>query len=580
MSTFQKKQEFFEQDSELEDYEDSEILENDFELDLESDELDMSPQDLEAEEEIGQRSRAPLHPLRTRPLPLRPLRPRPQPPARRPPAYRPKPPRAIRRHPRSVSVGEPVTCICPEKTCPEHGTEYIRWVQSALNDVLGLRLPVNGIMGPETRSAVRSFQQREGLPVTGIVGPDIESALIAARGGKSPGAGATKPAEPGMPEQAEPAATALEPDSATPAAEFQFEWEDETNRSRETPFKYVKDFSRPASECAAALQRAGKTRAEALALAEPGRVAHRGIPHGLPEPDRRRPGQGERLPRSAGLTMLERCRMEPETALLEVIPPDTRRRVSEADTTGLPHRWICYLREPNADPSVRSYGMGTGVLVGPRHVLTSAHVLVSEKDPSKTVGSRLRVQPARNGDHQPFPEVKVRGWRVDPRWIRKVGAHWRVQARFDYGLVVLEKDVSGWKHPGLGECSLAYWGAPDICFPQTEVGLAADKVAGQDAWSAGYPGDREPGTMHGGAGQITYDNHRGVLMHTIDTYGGQSGAPIWIKRHGMWCLVGIHSRGGRWAVVGGRAVPTHNAAVLVSFDVLRQVEEWKRSFRA
>ena len=223
--------------------------------------------------------------------------------------------------------------------------------------------------------------------------------------------------------------------------------------------------------------------------------------------------------------------------------------------------------------------MGTGVLVGPRHVLTSAHVLVSEKDPSKTVGSRLRVQPARNGDHQPFPEVKVRGWRVDPRWIRKVGAHWQVQARFDYGLVVLEKDVPGWKHPGLGECSLAYWGAPDICFPQTEVGLAADKVAGQDAWSAGYPGDREPGTMHGGAGQITYDNHKGVLMHTIDTYGGQSGAPIWIKRHGMWCLVGIHSRGGRWAVVGGRTVPTHNAAVLVSFDVLRQVEEWKRSFQ-
>ena len=34
--------------------------------------------------------------------------------------------------------------------------------------------------------------------------------------------------------------------------------------------------------------------------------------------------------------MLERCRMEAETALLEVIPPDTRRRVSDADTTGLP----------------------------------------------------------------------------------------------------------------------------------------------------------------------------------------------------------------------------------------------------
>jgi V8-like Glu-specific endopeptidase len=275
--------------------------------------------------------------------------------------------------------------------------------------------------------------------------------------------------------------------------------------------------------------------------------------------------------------VLERRRLESETALLEVIPPDTRTRVSVADTTGLPHRWICRLRVPNADPRDPSYGLGTGVLVGPRHVLTSAHVLVSEKDPSQTVGGRLLVQPARNGDHEPFKEVKVRGWRVDPRWITKLGGRWQVQTRFDYGLVTLEKDVSGFRHPGLGECTLAYWGAPDICFPQTEVGLAADKVVGQDAWSAGYPEDRPAATLHGGTGQITFNHRLGVLMHTIDTHGGQSGSPIWIRRHGMFCLVGIHSRTGAWAVHGGRTIPTHNAAVLVSFEVVRQIENWKRA---
>ena len=48
------------------------------------------------------------------------------------------------------------------------GSEYMRWVQSALNDVLGLRLPVNGVADPATRSAIRSFQQRNGLPADGL----------------------------------------------------------------------------------------------------------------------------------------------------------------------------------------------------------------------------------------------------------------------------------------------------------------------------------------------------------------------------------------------------------------------------
>ena len=56
---------------------------------------------------------------------------------------------------------------------------YIRWVQSSLNKILGLRLAVDGIIGPMTRSAIRTFQQRQyGLKVDGIVGPMTEQALI------------------------------------------------------------------------------------------------------------------------------------------------------------------------------------------------------------------------------------------------------------------------------------------------------------------------------------------------------------------------------------------------------------------
>lgn len=73
--------------------------------------------------------------------------------------------------------------------------EYIQWVQTSLNRIVGLRLVVDGISGPKTRSAVRSFQQQRGLTVDGIVGPQTEGALIAAGAGTPPG-GSTPPYVP------------------------------------------------------------------------------------------------------------------------------------------------------------------------------------------------------------------------------------------------------------------------------------------------------------------------------------------------------------------------------------------------
>jgi peptidoglycan hydrolase-like protein with peptidoglycan-binding domain len=69
--------------------------------------------------------------------------------------------------------------------------QYTAWVQRALNQILSLNLAVDGIMGPQTRSAVRSFQEQQGLTVDGVVGPQTESALLAA--GAPPPAGAAPP---------------------------------------------------------------------------------------------------------------------------------------------------------------------------------------------------------------------------------------------------------------------------------------------------------------------------------------------------------------------------------------------------
>jgi peptidoglycan hydrolase-like protein with peptidoglycan-binding domain len=59
---------------------------------------------------------------------------------------------------------------------------YTRWVQQSLNKILGLRLTVDGVNGPQTRSAVRSFQQSRGLVVDGVVGPKTDAAIKQALG--------------------------------------------------------------------------------------------------------------------------------------------------------------------------------------------------------------------------------------------------------------------------------------------------------------------------------------------------------------------------------------------------------------
>jgi peptidoglycan hydrolase-like protein with peptidoglycan-binding domain len=157
--------------------------------------------DEEEEEEIRRGGRSFRRPAGYRASLRRPrVPPRPpfRPPERRPPTRRPWPPRpwpprppwgpvVVVPEPGSPPPASPGPTAPPEGTTPsEPGNEYVRWVQSSLNGILGLRLPVDGIMGPETRSAIRGFQKRQGLPVDGIVGPDTERALLAARANQAP----------------------------------------------------------------------------------------------------------------------------------------------------------------------------------------------------------------------------------------------------------------------------------------------------------------------------------------------------------------------------------------------------------
>ena len=76
------------------------------------------------------------------------------------------------------------------------GSAYVRWVQQALNRILGLQLVVDGDAGVKTRSAIRSFQTQRGLLADGIVGAKTEAALVAAGAGPAPGASGSSATAP------------------------------------------------------------------------------------------------------------------------------------------------------------------------------------------------------------------------------------------------------------------------------------------------------------------------------------------------------------------------------------------------
>ena len=126
----------------------------------------------------------------------------------------PRPPK-VSRPARRARGRAPSRCVCPA-----HGTEFVGWVQSSLNQVLGANLAVSGTMDRATRSALRRFQEQNGLPADGIAGPDTERALIDATGGRAPTDGL-------------PLATVDGPgESSEFEFEFdEFEWESELNRN-------------------------------------------------------------------------------------------------------------------------------------------------------------------------------------------------------------------------------------------------------------------------------------------------------------------------------------------------------------
>ncbi len=218
-----------------------------------------------------------------------------------------------------------------------------------------------------------------------------------------------------------------------------------------------------------------------------------------------------------------------------VIGTDDRVRIT--NTREVPWKRICQLLITAGDG--RRF-LGTGWLIGPRTLVTAGHC-VHMKSHGGWVRS-IEVTPGRNAEQKPYGSMaasrvaSVRGWTL------------RQHRDYDYAAVFLPRPFQA---NDIGSFGFAAFSDQQIVASKLNI--------------AGYPGDKPAGTMwyHGRVAKSVTATR---VNYDIDTFGGQSGAAVYIRRpDGKRYAVAIHTNGS----------PSGNSAVRITRPVFQNLNTWR-----
>ncbi|WP_211589098.1 trypsin-like serine peptidase, partial [Allorhizocola rhizosphaerae] len=214
-----------------------------------------------------------------------------------------------------------------------------------------------------------------------------------------------------------------------------------------------------------------------------------------------------------------------------IIGTDDRIRIG--NTTKVPWRRYCALKIEF--PSGAVY-RGTGFFIGERAVATAGHCVYLHDQGGWA--RRIEVIPGCDGTSRPFGSALATTFRSTAGWTQH-----KLPAA-DYAAIILPAGA----FPGQKFGSFGFGVFPN------EALLATPAVL------AGYPGDKPFAQLWGMRRKIKAVTAAN-LVYDIDTMGGQSGAPVYIKQNGRRYAVGIHNYGAG----AGNSATRITAAVVANF---------------
>jgi V8-like Glu-specific endopeptidase len=222
-------------------------------------------------------------------------------------------------------------------------------------------------------------------------------------------------------------------------------------------------------------------------------------------------------------------------AMEVIIGNDDRVRIN--NTTETPWQRICALRITFPTGAVYR---GTGFFVGPRAVVTAGHCVYLHNQGGWA--KSVEVIPAANGGQRPVGSAVSSNLRSVNGWVNAR------KPECDYGCIVVPAGSFGGRSLG----SFGF-GA-----------FSASEISARTAVMAGYPGDKPFAELWGMARKIKTVNDK-TLVYDIDSMGGQSGAPVYIKRNGQRYVIGIHNYGAS----------SGNSATRITPAVYARLDSWR-----
>jgi V8-like Glu-specific endopeptidase len=248
-----------------------------------------------------------------------------------------------------------------------------------------------------------------------------------------------------------------------------------------------------------------------------------------------------------------------------------------ASTADPPHRWICSLQIDSEHAETPPLAE-TGLLISPRHVLTTGHFLLtqeintshSQKTASRFAIARMprkavavRVIPGAIGESsQPFDAAHVAravSLRTNQRWVASLATN----REFDYGLITLDAPFAA--KPG-------FWGGAGYRIGSLSDHALQNAVVHTAGYSAGECPPASATTLTPEAGPNGAESQWSsigvvssvatrIFQHDMPAGKIQPGSPVWTEDRGERVLVGI-------------CLASDRQALRITAGMLKQIRAW------